>query len=244
VTFVGQDTSSGLSGSKASRDHSRQASSYEILSGLPCDELARYGLDLLGRVRTKWYPGIPQWNDLENVERGTAVVDLSIKRSGAPRDVKLHQSSGSKVLDDIAWNGVKDAAPYPPLPATCKDKWIEIRFYFEYNRELSDQRPACAEIASGVYRVGGPVQAPRGLYLPDPEYSEEARKSKRQGIAVLSLTVGVDGQTTDLCIRDAAGSGLDEQALKAVKLWKFEPATKDGLPVPVRISVETAFNLY
>src|SRR2546423_6483136 len=49
-------------------------------------------------------------------------------------------------------------------------------------------------IGGGVFRVGGGVSAPKGTYQPDPEYSEEARKAKDQGVCVLSLIVGPDGK--------------------------------------------------
>jgi len=38
--------------------------------------------------------------------------------------------------------------------------------------------------------------------------------------------------------------GFDEQAVHAVQMWKFEPAMKDGKPVPVMIKVEVNFRLY
>jgi TonB family protein len=38
--------------------------------------------------------------------------------------------------------------------------------------------------------------------------------------------------------------GLDEQAIKAVKTWKFKPATLDGKSVAVQITVEVTFGLY
>src|SRR3954462_5508045 len=48
-------------------------------------------------------------------------------------------------------------------------------------------------IGGGAYRVGGGVSAPRPLFAPDPEYSEEARKAKYQGVVVLWVIVGPDG---------------------------------------------------
>ena len=48
-------------------------------------------------------------------------------------------------------------------------------------------------MGGGVFRVGGGVSAPRVVYQPDPEYSEEARKAKYQGTCVLWLVVGPDG---------------------------------------------------
>jgi TonB family protein len=99
-------------------------------------------------------------------------------------------------------------------------------------------------IGGGAYRVGGGVSAPRTLYAPDPEYSEEARKAKYQGTVILWVVVGPDGRVHDMKVVRPLGLGLDEKALEAVKQWKFEPARKDGQPVAVQINVEVNFRLY
>jgi TonB family protein len=96
----------------------------------------------------------------------------------------------------------------------------------------------------GVFRVGGGVSAPRPVFTPDPEYSEEARKAKYQGTCVLWLVVGPDGKPRDIKVARTLGLGLDEKAIEAVKQWKFEPAMKDGKPVAVQINVEVSFRLY
>jgi TonB family protein len=99
-------------------------------------------------------------------------------------------------------------------------------------------------IGGGVFRVGGGVSAPRVVFQPDPEYSEEARKAKYQGTCVLWLIVGPDGRPRDIRVTRTLGLGLDEKAIEAVKQWKFEPALKDGRPVAVQINVEVSFRLY
>jgi TonB family protein len=99
-------------------------------------------------------------------------------------------------------------------------------------------------IGGGAYRVGGGVSAPRALYAPDPEYSEEARKAKWQGTVVLWVIVGPDGKPRDIRIQRSLGMGLDEKAIEAVRQWKFDPAKKDGQPVAVQINVEVNFRLY
>jgi protein TonB len=99
-------------------------------------------------------------------------------------------------------------------------------------------------IGGGVFRVGGGVSAPRVLYSPDPDYSEEARKAKYQGTVILWVIVGSDGRAREAKIARSLGMGLDEKALAAVRQWKFEPAMKDGRPVAVQINVEMNFRLY
>ena len=99
-------------------------------------------------------------------------------------------------------------------------------------------------IGGGVYRVGGGVTAPRVLYAPDPEFSEEARKAKYQGTVVLAAVVGLDGRTHDVRVSRSLGMGLDEKAIEAIRRWRFEPGRKDGIPVAVQVNVEVNFQLY
>jgi TonB family protein len=97
---------------------------------------------------------------------------------------------------------------------------------------------------SAIYKVGGKVSAPKAVFAPDPEYSEEARKAKLQGKCVLWLVVGPDGRAHDIRVAQKLGLGLDEKAIEAVKTWKCEPAMQDGKPVVVQINVEVTFRLY
>lgn len=92
--------------------------------------------------------------------------------------------------------------------------------------------------------AGHGVTAPRAIYDPEPEYSEEAREVRFQGIVVLSIVVDQDGRARDIRVARSVGLGLDEKAIDAVKKWKFEPGVKDGHPVAVAVSVEVNFRLY
>jgi len=85
---------------------------------------------------------------------------------------------------------------------------------------------------------------PRALYAPNPEFSESARKAKFQGVVILKLVVDEQGLPTNVHITRPIGYGLDEQALKCVKTWRFKPAEKDGQPVATEIAVEVNFHLY
>jgi protein TonB len=91
----------------------------------------------------------------------------------------------------------------------------------------------------------GGISQPRVIYSPDPEFSEEARKAKYQGVVVLRVLVGSDGRVHNAQVARSLGMGLDEKALEAVRLWKFEPArAKDGKAVDVYASIEVNFHLY
>jgi len=99
-------------------------------------------------------------------------------------------------------------------------------------------------MGGGVFRMGQGATQPRVIYGPDPEFSEEARKAKYQGTCVLGVIVDSNGLPTNIRVITSLGMGLDEKAIEAVKTWRFEPAMKDGHPVPYAISLEVDFHLY
>jgi TonB family protein len=86
--------------------------------------------------------------------------------------------------------------------------------------------------------------APRAIFAPSPEFSEQGPRRDFKGVCVLSVVVETDGSTSHVRVMKAPGMGLDEQAIKAVKTWKFKPATLNGKPVAVLITVEVTFGLY
>jgi protein TonB len=97
----------------------------------------------------------------------------------------------------------------------------------------------------GVFQVGGNVSAPIPIYDPQPEYSERAREAKYQGTDVLSIIVEPDGSVApDIEVVKPLGLGLDQEAIKTVRTWKFKPAIRNGGPVAVRVVIEVTFRLF
>jgi len=95
-----------------------------------------------------------------------------------------------------------------------------------------------------VFHPGGGISPPKPVFMLEPEFNDRARQAKFQGVAVLSLVVRPDGTPTNIRIVSPLGSGLDVKAVQAVERWKFQPAQKDGQPVPAAIQVEVSFHLY
>jgi periplasmic protein TonB len=96
----------------------------------------------------------------------------------------------------------------------------------------------------GYYHVGGGVAAPQLIYAVDPEFSDEARRAKFQGVCVVSLVVDAKGNPQRVQVIRHLGMGLDQKAISAVKQYKFKPATLQGRPVPVEVNVEVNFRIY
>ena len=77
-----------------------------------------------------------------------------------------------------------------------------------------------------------------------PDYADRPRRKKIQGNVLLSMIVNADGSTRDIQVKQSLDKDLDEKAVECVKKWKFEPATKDGQPVAMRMAVQVNFHLY
>jgi TonB family protein len=104
---------------------------------------------------------------------------------------------------------------------------------------------------SGKVGRGSGIAPPRLLQHVEAEFSDEARAGYRSGkikqnhfVSVLSFVVDKDGNPTEICLKTAAGYGLDGQAAKAVRQYRFDPANKDGQPVAARITTEVSFQLF
>jgi TonB family protein len=104
--------------------------------------------------------------------------------------------------------------------------------------EGRDQAPGRG---SGLGMIAIGVTRPKLIHSEEAEFSDEARRNRVEGTVLVSFTVSEQGLPTDLRVVKSIGYGLDEKALQAVSRYRFEPAMKDGKPVPVPISVEVSF---
>jgi protein TonB len=92
-------------------------------------------------------------------------------------------------------------------------------------------------------RIGSPTKPAVLIYQVDPEFSEDARKAKYQGVVVLMIDIGVDGRAHNPKIVQTPGLGLDVKAVEAVTQWRFRPASRDNKPVASTARVEVYFHL-
>ena len=95
----------------------------------------------------------------------------------------------------------------------------------------------------GVHAITREVTPPRCIRKVEPEYSEEARKACAQGTVVLSMVVDSGGAACNIRVVRSLGAGLDEKAIHSVRLWRFEPGTKDGQAVATPAKVEVNFRI-
>jgi TonB family protein len=238
--------------SRSQAEHGRYISGYELLNeGTNPDDLGHYPFQILDKVRSKWYPQIPGLQNSIGRKRGIAIIDFEIKRDGSLEKVTTVESTGDVSLDAAASLAILSSAPVLPLPEAYREKALKIRMHFGYDQPATAEVPFCNgpnwgahPAAYALHNVSNGVRPPKPTHSPDSDYSQKAREDKYMSTVMVAGTVDLRGAFTDLCLMQAAGEGLDEKALEAVKTWKFEPATLQGEPVAVRLNVEVNFRLY
>ncbi len=97
----------------------------------------------------------------------------------------------------------------------------------------------------GVYREGNGVTSPTIIKEVKPNYTGEAMNARIQGIVTLEAIVLADGSVGDVKVTRSLDQrfGLDKEAIKTVKQWRFRPGMRLGQPVAVLIQIEMSFTL-
>ncbi|MEZ5318472.1 MAG: TonB family protein [Vicinamibacterales bacterium] len=98
----------------------------------------------------------------------------------------------------------------------------------------------------GAYQPGSGVSNPTLLRKEDPKYTSEAMRAKIQGEVWLDVIVMPDGTVGDVRVARSLDRtfGLDQEAMKAAKLWRFKPGMFQGRAVPVQVTLILEFRLH
>lgn len=103
---------------------------------------------------------------------------------------------------------------------------------------VATQAPAAPGQADGQAAPPGTSAAvdssvPRPVSTPAPNYPPSALRAGISGAVVLRMEVGVDGKPGDVeVVTSSRNRDLDREAVRTVRRWRFQPAMRDGVPVP------------
>ncbi|HXB70119.1 MAG TPA: TonB family protein [Candidatus Acidoferrales bacterium] len=184
-------------------------------------------------------------NDFAVTEDGVAQT-ISIFENQEVTNISSTQSSISSyyIVGYYTANHKADRK-YRTIKITSKKVTIaKLDYRAGYYTRSSDVTALGGIGNGGVDRsIGLDITPPVLLHKIDPEYSEEARKAKYQGTAVLNVEIDASGEVANIKVNRSLGLGLDEKAMEAVRQWKFKPGMKNGQPVTVQTQVEANFRL-
>jgi periplasmic protein TonB len=86
---------------------------------------------------------------------------------------------------------------------------------------------------------------PRLVRDVKPMYTSDAVRARVQGTVLLQCVVNTKGEVTDVKVIRSLDTafGLDQEAIRAARQWRFAPGTRLGEPVAVVVSIELGFSL-
>ena len=95
--------------------------------------------------------------------------------------------------------------------------------------------------ADGTYKVGPDMKAPRLIHHESLKYTKSARQKGLNGSVIVALIVDEKGLPQNVHVEQGTNTELDEIAVTNVRTYKFKPALKAGIPVPIDLSVTVNF---
>lgn len=123
------------------------------------------------------------------------------------------------------------------MMASMPDFW---KLYYQAAAAKADFRPS----DPAVLRENQVDRKARLLTSFEPDSNEYAQDAGVAGMALYHAVIGADGRPEEIAVARPIGFGLDENAVAAIRKARFEPAMKDGKPVPVVLDLIVEFRIY
>jgi TonB family protein len=137
-----------------------------------------------------------------------------------------------EALDRVFAPGIDDM-----LKASMPPFW---RLYYQAAAANTDYRPS----DPAVLRQNAVDKKARLITTFEPESNEYAQAHAVAGMALYHTVIGADGKPAEIAVGRPIGFGLDENAVEAIRKATFEPAMKEGKPVPVLLDLVVQFRIY
>ncbi|MFZ0746874.1 MAG: energy transducer TonB [Terracidiphilus sp.] len=96
----------------------------------------------------------------------------------------------------------------------------------------------------GVFLQDEVDQKAKLLTNIEPPSNEYAQAGGVAGIALYHAVIGADGKPEEIVVGRPIGFGLDENAVDTIAKASFQPAIKDGKPVPVLLDLLVQFRIF
>lgn len=109
--------------------------------------------------------------------------------------------------------------------------------------------PHWQEALGGGTNSNGPIgvvfldNKPMARFQPAPIYPQDLKPVGDDGNATVTFSVDVNGEVFNATVTRSSHSRFGEEALRAVKRWRFEPGLKNGKRVAFRMVQTFSFTL-
>ncbi len=138
--------------------------------------------------------------------------------------------------------------PNNPPPSSTEQSMDEFDKTIRGNSSAGPSGGVTPRMPNGQMNQGQPNQGaasfmpPMVIFKVDPKYPQQARPYRISGASVLDVTVDANGIPFNIRVVRAAGYGLDQQAVEAIRRWRFRPGSRNGTPVNSHVGVQVNFH--
>lgn len=173
-------------------------------------------------------------------------------------------ATATVVVDDVDVHIIEPPPPPPPPPPPLPEPPQELPQLAVTQVDLPPlppppEPPVIVAEPSPVARVAPPAVPPtthqgnrnvqpsarisyRRKY--PPQYPARAIRMRAEGVVVLKILVGVNGNPLEIRIKGSSGyRGLDQAAVAAARQWKFNPGMRHGMVRQGWVVIPVEFNL-
>ena len=191
------------------------------------------GKDVVSVLRTEpwpfndWLPRIDEWGTPLTVD---IAADGQWYRIASPGSNHIFESTPASSTDsavDQIVSGGAIAQRFDPV-AWQKREMVRVD---EADRKA--QQTVLNVNGRPIYRVGGDIKPPVKIKGSDPQYTQQMRNDKIEGIGIFEAVIDEKGHVTDLHCLFAQDPSIENAGLAALRQWEFQPGMHDGKPVPV-----------
>jgi protein TonB len=148
--------------------------------------------------------------------------------------VAFQTTRGRIQFRSVEVESLSQAPEFPSVPPTSVA-----------TRRLSDSETREMNTVAGLSQIGpSKLVDPKVLREVRPVYTEDAMRSRMQGTVRLEVVVRDDGTVGDVKVVQRLHPALDVKAIEAARKWRFTPATQDGKPVAVYVTLELSFKIF
>lgn len=176
--------------------------------------------------------------------QGVCLIGLVVDAEGNPQNVHVARALGMG-LDEKALEAIRQYKFRPAMKdgTTPVPVAITIEVDFRLYNGNTPRSPSVPVDGPDFDTVPGNVQPPFLLNYVKPKYSRYGRQNRISGECVIGLTVDTYGVPRNVHVVTSLEPSLDQNAVAAVKKWRYTPAKVNAKEVPFESTVKVKFTL-
>jgi TonB family protein len=171
---------------------------------------------------------------------------IEFRSDGLPKHVSLVGTPPSTECRQVAETIFLMAMAPSDIPAPNKFRYLYVTL-FDADclacNEVTELPSDSAASPAQVYRVRAHVVRPKVKDKAQPIYPLEARKQKEEGVSIYEAVISRTGCVRDIRVLQSSYPLLDVSGMEAIAHWRYAPATLDGRPVSVCLTVTITYSL-